>query len=215
MYPGPVVAKASFRSTTSVITWAALAVAASALGAATLSGCEDEEAPQACPTMIPSGGNLVGTWEPIEVCATISFMDSFTPNCPESKTFLEGAHALGGTLEFRADGTYHDETIVTLSVRYEYPLRCLGTKSCVEVGPLLKQSLEKTTATQTTTAVAFCRGTDLCKCAAQTEISSHDTSTYTVTATSYTEGGQKVDYSAVGNELRVQGPGLTARLLRK
>jgi hypothetical protein len=191
VYPSQVVTKP-------IAVWATLFALA-----ALPSGCEDEDGPLRCPEMTATGGNPVGRWEPFDTCFEPDPNEAFFPACPEIKLEYQGTHTLGGTVELTADGTYHDQSIVSQSGIFEVPLRCVPqVKACGDLGPMLQKPAANVAETEMITA--FCRGSDTCKCVLEVETHSNITAPYRLDGATYFIGDGKGEFSVVGNELRIQ-----------
>lgn len=188
--------------------------------AAGLSGCLEESDPQRCARKPPLGGNPIGTWEVLDVCADPQ-MPYYLEVCPAARIELVGAFAKGGTIEFGADNSYKDSIILGVSQKLEAPLSCFPRfASCYELGLELAKNTTEELASKTSTVEkkAFCRGTNgQCKCAMDMTTTFKETSTYTVTGNTYKIASEDfpTEFSVVGNEMRIQTGEVTGRLLRK
>jgi hypothetical protein len=183
------------------------------LGAA---GCLDEEKPLECPTATPIGGDPTGRWEVLDIC--VNTKPDFLEGCPAARIEIVGITG-AGTLDYRADGTYHDQTQLIQSAEIDAPLSCFPrAKSCYDLGTLLTSETRKPAGSATPTQVdvvrTFCRGTDQCRCAYRSVTTFDERATYKRNGTELQVADGTLRYSVIGNELRVQTDGIFARLVR-
>jgi hypothetical protein len=182
-----------------------------ALVLTTTLGCLDEDPPFECPRLTPpTGGEIVGRWETLDVC--LSRPPTTSESCPTLRGYIEGVTA-SGFIEFRADGSYQEDSRIAYGERIDFPHSCFAdvAPTCRELGPIFAMRAK----TASLTATVFCKGSDVCHCASRTEEVNQRTGTFRRDgARLVDEQNNQVDYTVVGDELRMQADGLFYRYVR-
>jgi hypothetical protein len=107
----------------------------SACGARTLPA-EDDEVVASCEVATPCGGDLVGRWEAVELCADLSHLLALS-EC-ETSSVSNVAPQIAGFRSYAPDGTYQIAITYGGSVTLGWPSVCaegaLGVTSCQRFG---------------------------------------------------------------------------------
>ena len=98
------------------------ALALSACGARTLPG-EGDELVESCDVATPCGGDPVGRWEALELCADLSHVRALSECEPSSVSNV--APRIAGFRSYVPDGTYEIELTYSGSVSLGWPSACV------------------------------------------------------------------------------------------
>jgi len=177
-----------------------------------LAGCGSSDGPAGfnvggvshCGTVLPCGGDVVGTWQVTTGCITaagIAASQGNTNACPQASLSVIDISAIG-TLVFGADLTY---TMTAFSVQSTAqiitPASCVTGGTCADAA----QSLLASSDFQS----AACTGTTTCKCTAvQSPAVDTESGTYTLSGTtivtrSSLAGTGRFDYCVQGSSLHL------------
>ena len=106
-------------------------VAACGGGTATIGGTGGS-----CANVSPCGGNVVGTWNIANFCATGSSSSAAPPVGCSAQREQFNVVGISGTLTFNADGTYSETTTVTESVVLSVAMNCMADGAAVSCSQL-------------------------------------------------------------------------------
>jgi hypothetical protein len=153
---------------------------------------------------VPCGGNLLGRWEVLKVCATAAEEKQFGDDiklCPESSIVVSVTST--GFVEFDAQGVLKYDTVTAAHLTESVPASCVAAEQdCAGVQAAI--------AAQPQTTAATCRATTAgCDCIYDVSAPHKVESGYVAAGTSYTEtnvgDGKKTisDYCVDGTSLRI------------
>ena len=132
-------------------------------------------------TVAPCGGDIVGTWNPSEVCADKSvfmtaFLSGLMGQCPGANVGSVN-FAPTGSMVFGADMSYSITLSIAGSISVNVPSSCLGGQTCADLAAQLQSAF----AGDPTIQSVSCTGSTTCACPiVMSPDQTYETGTYTV-----------------------------------
>ena len=178
--------------------WTGFALAACVLAAGCSTSSSSSSGGTDCTMFSACGGDVTGTWTLTKAC-TSGAPNPLATQCPSS-TF-QIVETVGGTINFKSDGTYSANTTSSSAGDFTLPASCLMGATCAQLQASLNQAGDGGTGTMGTCTDAA----GGCSCHVTAAGSnSATTGTYSTSGTTITLNNKPSPYCVKGNGLLIQ-----------